>query len=50
MKTVRPAGWQSRLAWRAAALVALVALALVFAAYLQPDLMFDLANQVWSCF
>ena len=47
MKTERPAGWQSRLAWRVAALVAL---ALVFTAYLQPDLMFDLANQVWSCF
>lgn len=47
MKTARPAGWQSRLAWRAAALVVLV---LVFAAYLQPDVMFDLANLVWSCF
>lgn len=47
MKTARPPGWQSRLAWRTAALVVLL---LVFAAYLQPDLMFDLANQVWSCF
>lgn len=25
-------------------------LALVFASYLQPDLMVDLANRVWSCF
>ena len=38
---------RSRWAWRAAALLAL---ALVFAAYLQPDLMFELANRVWSCF
>lgn len=30
--------------------VALLALALVFMAYLQPDLMVDLANRVWSCF
>jgi hypothetical protein len=29
---------------------ALAALALVFAAYLQPDLVVDLANRVWSCF
>lgn len=27
-----------------------IVLALVFAAYLQPDLMVDLANRVWSCF
>jgi hypothetical protein len=38
---------RSRWAWRAAALLAL---GLVFAAYLQPDLMFELANRVWSCF
>lgn len=25
-------------------------LGLVFSAYLQPDLMVDLANRVWSCF
>jgi len=25
-------------------------LAAVFAAYLQPDLMLDLANRIWSCF
>jgi len=25
-------------------------LALVFASYLQPDLVFSLANQVWACF
>ena len=40
-----PAG--SRWAWRAAALAAL---ALVFLAYLQPDMMVQLANRVWSCF
>jgi len=26
------------------------ALALVFAAYMQPDLVVSLANQLWSCF
>ena len=39
----------SRSRWALLA-VALLALALVFAAYLQPDLMFELANRVWSCF
>ena len=39
--------WQSRWLWRTASLLAL---ALVFAAYLQPDLMLDLANRIWSCF
>jgi hypothetical protein len=34
------------LAWAAAGL----ALAAVFAAYLQPGLVVDLANQLWSCF
>jgi hypothetical protein len=33
-------------AWGAA----LVALAAVFAAYLHPGLVVDLANRVWSCF
>ncbi len=32
--------------WTAAAL----ALLAVFMSYLQPDLMVDLANRVWSCF
>ena len=27
-----------------------IVLALVFAAYLQPALMVDMANRVWSCF
>jgi hypothetical protein len=36
---------------RVAALgAAVVVLGLVFSAYLQPDLVFDLANRVWSCF
>lgn len=26
------------------------ALAAVFAAYLQPDLLFAMANQLWACF
>jgi len=39
--------WRSRWLWRT---VSLLALALVFASYLQPDLMFGLANRVWSCF
>ncbi|MEW6704248.1 MAG: hypothetical protein AB1430_05310 [Pseudomonadota bacterium] len=30
--------------------VAALALALVFASYLQRDFVFNLANQVWSCF
>jgi len=34
------------LAWSAVAVV----LALVFAAYLRPDLAFTLANQLWACF
>jgi hypothetical protein len=34
------------LAWLAAAVV----LALVFAAYLSPHLVVDLANRVWACF
>jgi hypothetical protein len=34
------------LAWGAAAL----ALAAVFAAYLSPHLVLDLANRVWACF
>lgn len=37
----------SRWGWRVAALLGL---ALVFAAYLQPDLMFQLATQLWNCF
>ena len=32
------------------ALVALVVLAAVFAAYLNPHTMVDLANRVWACF
>lgn len=39
--------WRSRWLWRTAALLALAG---VFMTYLQPDLMFDLANKVWSCF
>lgn len=34
------------LAWTAAG----VALLLVFAAYLKPDLAMTLANQLWACF
>jgi hypothetical protein len=37
----------SRWVWR---LAALAALALVFVSYLQPDLMVQLATQLWSCF
>jgi len=38
--------------WRRGArgAAAAAALAAVFAAYLQPRLMLDLANQLWSCF
>jgi hypothetical protein len=38
---------RARWAWRAAAFVAL---GLVFASYLQPDLVLLLATQVWNCF
>ena len=34
------------LAWTGA----LLALGAVFAAYLQPDMMFGLATQIWNCF
>jgi hypothetical protein len=34
------------LAWAAA----LVALALVFAAYLRPSMVFSIAGQLWNCF
>lgn len=37
---VRPAAW----------LLALAALAAVFAAYLNPHMAVDIANFVWSCF
>jgi len=36
-----------RVLWWAASLAALAA---VFASYLQRDFVFNLANQVWSCF
>ncbi|CAN7718873.1 hypothetical protein LJR039_006058 [Pseudorhodoferax sp. LjRoot39] len=38
------------LARTAAWLIALAALACVFAMYLQPEFMVGLANQVWACF
>lgn len=38
--------WRRVAAWA----VVLAMLAGVFAAYLRPDLMFTLANQVWACF
>jgi hypothetical protein len=37
----------SRWLWRVGALVALL---LVFRAYLQPDLVMQLATQLWNCF
>ena len=40
MKVRRAAGW----------IAAAAALAAVFAAYLNPHAMVDLANRVWSCF
>ncbi|MBE7416178.1 MAG: hypothetical protein HS128_00280 [Ideonella sp.] len=37
--------------WRLAAwLLAVLALAAVFAAYFSPHLMADLANRIWACF
>ncbi|HET9823364.1 MAG TPA: hypothetical protein VFQ16_16215 [Burkholderiaceae bacterium] len=43
MKRPLPVRWL----WRAAAATAL---ALAFAAYLQPDLMVRLASELWACF
>jgi hypothetical protein len=37
----------SRWAWRAAALLVLT---LVFASYFQPELVRELATQLWTCF
>ena len=39
--------WRKRMAMR---LLALAALAAVFAMYTQPDFMVQMANQVWACF
>jgi hypothetical protein len=44
--TPRRSAWRQALFWLAAAVV----LALVFAAYLNPHTVVDLANRVWSCF
>lgn len=46
MGAMRNALLRRSLAWTAAGAV----LALVFAAYLQPQMAFDLAARVWSCF
>lgn len=46
MVVMRPAVLQRVALWSAAGAL----LALVFAAYLQPELAFDLATRVWSCF
>jgi hypothetical protein len=43
MKALRASRWP----WRIAALVAL---GVVFAWYLQPDLVMQLATQLWNCF
>ena len=38
--------WQGPLLWAAV----MVALGAVFAAYLSPHMVVDLANRLWSCF
>ncbi|MGE0674314.1 MAG: hypothetical protein AB7O64_14785 [Methylibium sp.] len=43
---MRGLSYKRLLIWAASA----AALGAVFLAYLQPDLMVDLANGVWSCF
>jgi hypothetical protein len=43
------AGW-ARLRRLAAYAIAIVVLLLVFLSYLNPDMLFTLATQVWSCF
>ena len=49
MRAVTLARWRW-LATVAAVVAAAAALAGVFAAYLNPHLVVDLANQVWACF
>ncbi|NML14219.1 hypothetical protein [Azohydromonas caseinilytica] len=44
--TPRAARLRRLLAWAAA----LLALALVFTAYLQPSMAFSIASQLWNCF
>lgn len=46
MKTALSAPIKRALAWA----LALAALAVVFASYLNPHLVVDLANRVWACF
>lgn len=46
MKQGSSPAWQRAAAWALALLVLLA----VFAAYLQPDMAFTLANWAWSCF
>ena len=47
MSVARPAAGRRRVALRA---VVAAALAAVFAAYLQPGVMLDVASRLWSCF
>ena len=44
------AGWRMKLRPALAYAAAGAALLLVFAAYLRPDLVMTLANQLWACF
>lgn len=48
---MKPGWWRDWPRWRTAAAVVLVAASLgaVFAAYLAPALVVDLASRVWSC-
>ena len=39
-----------RVGYLVSTLVGATALALVFAAYLQPEFVMNLANQIWACF
>lgn len=47
MKVAGTPWLRSRWFWRGSAALALL---LVFLSYLQPQLMFELANRVWNCF
>jgi hypothetical protein len=42
-------GWHQRWRWAGYSLAALL-LGLVFALYVQPDMMVTLAEQLWACF
>ena len=49
-RSVSERRWSARLLRAGLWLGALTALGLVFASYLQPELVVDLGNRLWACF